>query len=48
MLPLTRALLDGASERRSFVFAVGWDQECSAVARYDIVLNLPMSDTGAY
>ena len=27
---------------------IGWDQECSAVARYDIVLNLPMSDTGAY
>ena len=27
---------------------LGWDQECSAVARYDIVLNLPMSDTGAY
>ena len=27
---------------------VGWDQECSVVARYDTVLNLPMSDTGAY
>ena len=27
---------------------IGWDQECSAVARYDIVLNLPLSDTGAY
>ena len=38
--------LRGRQNRRE----IGWDQECSAVARYDIVLNLPtcMSDTGAY